>query len=664
MRVGISKRTLVFVAVFCQCLMFYLYLANQYRNVRHSVFWDNEEGERQKAKDRETSLLKDLQLLKDGTQKLSHLVQKREQLQRGKEEFYKIFNASYSEDSQAKTEFKKKDLCIGIVTVDRRPQRYLLETVASVIRGVDSEIADRVTIFVLNTMINEADHPDALYLSPLVPVLHRSHIPQLVPKGHEDSGWYKKETIDYVTSLNVCQKLSRYTLILEDDVLVTSHLVQKLFERALDPLERGQSTTQSGLFNEPWLFVRLFYTNYWSGWATEDIFTFPFLFFTLGSIFTLIVLFFLWPSGRDFVGFVKAERKMAFILWMSLSLFSAVCLYSVGKQNIMSNFRTGLWPFGSHAFTVGMVFSNDRMEGMSRYLLENYQEVPVDILIGRYAGQEHLRMLLLVPNLVQHIGAYSSNRDKVQGFRHFLDDSYFEYLSERFEMAEIPNTWHIATQEEYDEFVRAIDSPDKWTQCFKNADSSIQVWYQKSDVSPINEVKIQAVWKQINPEDLYDVLHDSKYRGVWDKNMIDNDLIEQLDNKNDIGYYSAKCPVGIANRDFCNIRSWSDIPDGYVIMNHSVQHPKAPLKKSFVRPVDLTSFRANSIKTGYVIRRREEGCVITYVTTTDPKGSIPVMIFNKMTQKLAPKILDRLSKAVLDYPAWKSQNQPEHKPWR
>eukprot|EP01117_Protostelium_nocturnum_P004797 TRINITY_DN1740_c0_g1_i1.p1 TRINITY_DN1740_c0_g1~~TRINITY_DN1740_c0_g1_i1.p1 ORF type:complete len:224 (+),score=80.41 TRINITY_DN1740_c0_g1_i1:266-937(+) len=220
---------------------------------------------------------------------------------------------------------------------------------------------------------------------------------------------------------------------------------------------------------------------------------------------------------------------------------------------------------------------------------------------------------------------------------------------------EPPTEWHVATDEEFDSFLRDVDGSDGWNQCYKSAD--VNVWWQKSDVSAINEIKVQAIWKHIDMDQLYDVLHDSEYRRIWDKNALENDLIEQLDKNNDIGYYAAKCPPGITNRDFVNIRSWRTRDTEYIIMNHSVQHPSRPPKKGYVR--------ANSIKTGYVLRRIPEGGVnIIYLTSTDPRGSIPSMLLNTVTQKLAPKILGRMEQACKEYGKWKSENNPDSKPWR
>jgi len=214
----------------------------------------------------------------------------------------------------------------------------------------------------------------------------------------------------------------------------------------------------------------------------------------------------------------------------------------------------------------------------------------------------------------------------------------------------------IATDDEFNKFLAFCDSTEHWSSCLDQP--KLKVWDQKAKDSAINIVKLWAQFDDVSAVELYDVLHDPEYRAVWDENMIEGFNIEQLDKFNDVGYYSAKAPYPLSNRDFLNQRSWRVREDKeYLIMNHSIFHAKCPEKKGFVR--------ANSILTGYLVRVRPEGgCTLTYLTQTDPKGSIPSMLSNWATKTFAPKIIDKLKNASKNYEHWKKEHNPGKRPWR
>jgi StAR-related lipid transfer protein 10 len=157
---------------------------------------------------------------------------------------------------------------------------------------------------------------------------------------------------------------------------------------------------------------------------------------------------------------------------------------------------------------------------------------------------------------------------------------------------------------------------------------------------------------------MYDVLHDHNYRKVWDDNMLSGIVIEQLNATNEVGYYAAKSPGPISNRDFVNQRVWrADADKGeWLIINWSVQHDDYPEKKGFVR--------AQSILSGYMMRRSANGGTdFTFVSQTDPKGWIPTWVVNSVTGKLAPRVAKMLHEVTQKYPEWKKDNKPEWKPW-
>jgi hypothetical protein len=228
-------------------------------------------------------------------------------------------------------------------------------------------------------------------------------------------------------------------------------------------------------------------------------------------------------------------------------------------------------------------------------------------------------------------------------------------------MAAIPTTYAPASQKEFDDFIAFADSTgSEWREQYSSSDGRVKVWDRKSEASSINIVRLVAILSEVEALVLYDVLHDPDYRKEWDDNMIEGTLIEQLDANNDVGYYSAKSPAALVSaRDFVNQRSWRVKDDKeYLIMNHSVVHPKKPVDDKFVR--------ANSIKTGYLVRVNPDGpgCILTYITQTDPRGWIPSSLMNTVTRTYAPKIVDKLNKAAKAYTAWKQNHNPERFPWR
>jgi len=223
----------------------------------------------------------------------------------------------------------------------------------------------------------------------------------------------------------------------------------------------------------------------------------------------------------------------------------------------------------------------------------------------------------------------------------------------KIEDTELPDP-AIATDDDFDSFAEQLLNDAPWDLVVDKDD--VKVWDQKQEKSDINKVKLRVTFKGVDPLVLYDVFHDPKYRRVWDENMVDGYEFEQLDANNDVGYYAVKCPNPLSNRDFVNQRSWRVKGDQYIIFNHSVKYPACPEKKGFVR--------ARSLITGYMVTKIEGGCVLNYMTQSDPKGHIPSVLSNSVTKKLAPQIVQKIANAAKGYPEWKAKNDPESHPWR
>lgn len=219
----------------------------------------------------------------------------------------------------------------------------------------------------------------------------------------------------------------------------------------------------------------------------------------------------------------------------------------------------------------------------------------------------------------------------------------------------------LATDEDFDDFVKACDEDDGWHLVTEDKKTGTKVWDKVSKDSPINMVKVYAKFPELNSLVLYDTLHDPDYRKTWDDSMAEGTELQVLDDNNDVGYYAAKAPMGVTNRDFVNQRMWRvrEEEGEFIIMNHSVKHKD--------RPDPMKGYlRAISIRSGYLVRGDLDGdsCEMLYITQADMMGWVPAWLMNKITKTFAPNAIGKLAKAGANYVEWKAKNNPDEHKWR
>ncbi|KAK3917658.1 START domain-containing protein 10 [Frankliniella fusca] len=252
----------------------------------------------------------------------------------------------------------------------------------------------------------------------------------------------------------------------------------------------------------------------------------------------------------------------------------------------------------------------------------------------------------------------------------------------------------VADDQDFLNLKHLVEDEPGWTLEFNKENT--KVWTKAAPTTNFKMVKVNAAFPNVDPDVLYDVLHDPEYRKVWDTHMIEQHDIGSLNPNNDLGYYAMTCPSPVSKRDFVLQRSWLDTGQEKYIINHSVFHKGFPPRKDFIR--------AKSYITGFLVRpSKTHGCYLDYVSQSDPCGKLPSVLVNKLTQKVARKLialfflcLRRLENMLLDsswdtvlcvnpthllipsyyfqmvatlheacqgYPEWKRQHNPHWKPW-
>lgn len=197
----------------------------------------------------------------------------------------------------------------------------------------------------------------------------------------------------------------------------------------------------------------------------------------------------------------------------------------------------------------------------------------------------------------------------------------------------------------------AVSEDPAWTTHYKDGNLTVQSIPPGDNSTSLNIIRASYTMKDVPPRVLYDQLHDSQYRATWDTNMIEGYNITKFNPHNDIGYYSAKFPWPLKNRDFCNMRSWMEFTNGdYIIFNHSEPHSSCPENPNFIRAI--------SFLTGYYIRPLGKGTLLTYITHSDPKGSIPHSVINWVMKKGAAGLLNKCEKMSEKYPEFAEKTYP------
>ncbi|GAB1226174.1 hypothetical protein ENUP19_0278G0004 [Entamoeba nuttalli] len=214
----------------------------------------------------------------------------------------------------------------------------------------------------------------------------------------------------------------------------------------------------------------------------------------------------------------------------------------------------------------------------------------------------------------------------------------------------------ISTKADFEEFKGFFDQTEGWIESYK--DEHTQVHFKNPENTAEIQVKLVSdAMKDIPAQVIYECIHDPDYRKTWDDRMIEGFLIEQIDECNDIGYYSVAMPFIISNRDWVNRRSWWHNPEmtEFIIFNFSHKHPLVPEKSGFVR--------AWSYKSGYYMKTTEKGTMFYYFGWNSWNGWIPAWCVNKATKTMVGGVIDSLMKQSAAYEEWKSKNKPEDRPW-
>jgi N-Acetylglucosaminyltransferase-IV (GnT-IV) conserved region len=342
-----------------------------------------------------------------------------ENVSKHKEDNLVKFNPSAGDDT----------LCVGIVTFARSDVRYLRSTIGSLLQGLEPRERKRIFLVPFIAHTDPFVHP-AYSESWLHEVadqvltynVSREQFDHISRLEHEGGLFREKALLDYTYLLKACSSVGTpHMAIFEDDIIAMDGWFHRtedaiveveaqtaIQHHAADCKIHERSITDHILtLGSSVLYLRLFYTEKFLGWNSEEWPT-----YLRVSLFALAFLASMILGIRSYYSSTRGfltNSVVAVLCGICLPL-AIILFFAAGKATSMP-FPSGVHEMNSFGCcSQGLVFSH----GMAQNLIQWYEEKKVgfvDMLTEEYGDLTGYTRWALTPSVIQHIGRKSSKED-------------------------------------------------------------------------------------------------------------------------------------------------------------------------------------------------------------------------------------------------------------
>ncbi|KAH7361144.1 integral membrane protein-like protein [Pyrenochaeta sp. MPI-SDFR-AT-0127] len=324
------------------------------------------------------------------------------------------FIASYNPANVVKAgDEKKRKLCVGIPSFKREAAQYLPETVGSLLDGLTAEERREIYFMVFLPHSNPAVHPaySEAWLSGLVDEVityefgkdRMQYILDMEAKGGK---FVEKGLFDYSYLLTKCaEQFTPYIAIFEDDTIA----IDGWYHRTIAAIHEAEQQAALQRSKSDFLYLRLFYTEEFFGWNSEDWKTYLFNSILVAAIPTVAIFL---------IRFTKPTTRLSLTLMTPRTFLSMYALLAVvillffflGRITVLP------LPHGVHEMpqfgccSQAFVFPNTKALELVSY----FKERPLgymDVLTEDFANERGELRYAVTPPLVQHVGRKSSKGD-------------------------------------------------------------------------------------------------------------------------------------------------------------------------------------------------------------------------------------------------------------
>lgn len=295
---------------------------------------------------------------------------------------------------------KKPTLCIGMSSVKRPEDQYVQLAVGSLVRDLTPKERDSIHFAVLFAHTNATEHPlfNAPWLSGLLdaPLSYNVSDSQLahLKELEKEQKFNEKLMFDFLYLIDHCRQTGApWIAMIEDDILAQDGWYHNTL-RALEEVKEKHDKSKT------WVYLRLFYTEKFLGWNSEEWPThlaWSVFFVTLPALVALVI--------RNRVPSARKNLTNSFIATISFIFVPAcIVLYFLAGRISMQPLPPGVSLMNNYGCCAqGLVFSQDIMPKMVARL-ESVPPGPADVAVETWAIEEDFERWALTPSVIQHIG--------------------------------------------------------------------------------------------------------------------------------------------------------------------------------------------------------------------------------------------------------------------
>ncbi|RFU73116.1 glycosyltransferase [Trichoderma arundinaceum] len=310
--------------------------------------------------------------------------------------------------------------CIGIPTLQRERAQFFAKTAASLVDALTPEDRELIHIVVLlsdtDATVNSAFGQDWLHAIADTVVVHEDTPEKLaaengyqtIPRHSEWAARDERVRRDYSVLSETCRRNEAdYFILVEDDVIAARDWFKRLQDATPKVNERAVAKGRD------WLYIRLFYTETYMGWNSEEWPTYArnialIYMAVLGVMLAIRHLHHIAPSSIKDRAFKNSKLLMANVLFIWVPLFIGLG-FMAGRLTI-SPLPPGVQEMPRYGCcSQGLVIPNRHLNLLEEKLKESPFDLPADSTIERTADNLELGKWAMVPSVLQHIGARGSS---------------------------------------------------------------------------------------------------------------------------------------------------------------------------------------------------------------------------------------------------------------